>query len=211
MQPVFGGPVYVFRNVMYNVGAEPFKLHNSPSGCLIFHNTSVKHGMPALLWTGESVRHCMSRNNLYVGTEANYAMEFTARMVACDFDYDGFAGGPFRLFLRWNGIRYSTLDEVKTRASVLRHARLLDAATLFFSGAQSPTDVARTYEVPIDLRLSSRSKAIDAGQVLPGLNDGFHGSRPDLGAFELGEAIPHYGPRTDSVRGERQREPASYQ
>ena len=30
MQPVYGGPVYVFRNVMYNVAVEPFKLHNNP-------------------------------------------------------------------------------------------------------------------------------------------------------------------------------------
>ena len=36
MQPVYGGPVYVFRNVMYNLAVEPFKLHNNPSGCLIF-------------------------------------------------------------------------------------------------------------------------------------------------------------------------------
>ena len=46
MQPVYGGPVYVFRNVMDNVAVETFKLHNSPSGCLMFHNTSVKKGMP---------------------------------------------------------------------------------------------------------------------------------------------------------------------
>ncbi len=49
MQPVYGGPVYVFRNVMYNVAVEPFKLHNNPSGCLIFHNTSVKNGAPSVL------------------------------------------------------------------------------------------------------------------------------------------------------------------
>ena len=56
MQPIYGGPVYVFRNVMYNVAVETFKLHNSPSGCLIFHNTSVKYGPPVLLWTGDPVR-----------------------------------------------------------------------------------------------------------------------------------------------------------
>ena len=48
MQPVFGGPVYVFRNVMDNVAVEPFKLHNSPSGCLIFHNTSREEGHAGL-------------------------------------------------------------------------------------------------------------------------------------------------------------------
>ena len=170
MQPVYGGPVYVFRNVMYNLAVEPFKLHNNPSGCLIFHNTSVKNGTPAQLLTSESVRHCLSRNNLYAGTQAHYGMDFTACMMDCDFDYDGFAGGPYEIFLRWNGIRYGTLEEVKQRAPVLKHAVLLDARTLFASSAMPPTDVARSHDTSIDLRLSSRSKAVDAGQALSGWN-----------------------------------------
>ena len=197
MQPVYGGPVYVFRNVMYNVGAEPFKLHNSPSGCLIFHNTSVKNGTPSQLATSEPVRHSLSRNNLYVGTQARYGMDFTAPMKNCDFDYDGFAGGPYQILLRWNGIRYGTLGEVKQRAPVLRHAVLLDARTLFASGAMPPTDVTKAQAASIDLQLASRSQAVDAGQFLPGWNDGFRGLRPDLGAYELGDEPPHYGPRSN--------------
>ena len=79
MQPVHGGPVYVFRNVIYNVAAEPFKLHNSPSGCLIMHNTCVKQGMPLLLMTPEPVRNSWTRNNLFVGTEGNYAYEIVGQ------------------------------------------------------------------------------------------------------------------------------------
>ena len=135
MQPVYGGPVYVFRNVMNNVAVEPFKLHNSPSGCLIFHNTLLKKGVPFLLWTPERVRHCMSRNNLFIGTSGDYAFDSTAPMVDCDFDYDGFGGGPFRLFLRWNGMRYATLDEVHKQAPVYQHAVMMDVATAFASGA----------------------------------------------------------------------------
>lgn len=197
MQPVFGGPVYVFRNIMYNVAVEPFKLHNNPSGCLIFHNTVVKHGIPALLYTSERVRHSLSRNNVYVGTKAQYGMDFLARMVDCDFDYDGFAGGPFSVFLRWNGVRYGTLDEVRKRAPVLRHAVQLDSHSLFASKTLPPEDVSLAVSVPPDLRLSANSGAIDAGAVLPGLNDGFRGDRPDLGAYELGDAPPHYGPRLE--------------
>ena len=179
MQPVFGGPVYVFRNVLYNVAVEPFKLHNSPSGCLIFHNTVVKHGTPALLYTPEQVRHSLSRNNLYVGTADRYGMDFLARMIDCDFDHDGFAGGPFQIFLRWNGIRYGTFEDVQKRAPVLRHAVRLDSRSLFASGAMPPEDVSRAASVPPDLRLASMSGAVDAGVIMPGLNDGFHGSRPD--------------------------------
>jgi hypothetical protein len=55
----------------------------------------------------------------------------------------------------------------------------------------SPSDV--------DLRLAPRSRAVDAGVVLPGITDGFGGSAPDLGAYELGAAVTHYGPRMKSV------------
>ncbi len=195
MQPVYGGPVYVFRNVINNVAVEPFKLHNSPSGCVIFHNTSLKKGVPTLLWTPERVRHCVSRNNLFIGTAGDYAFDSTAPMVDCDFDYDGFGGGPFRLFLRWNGTRYRTLDEVRAQAPAYQHAVQVDAATVFASGARPPADVDKAQPISVDLRLAKGSTAVDSGEVLPGLNDGFRGRRPDLGAYELGDALPHYGPR----------------
>ena len=199
LQPVFGGPVYVFRNAMDNVAVEPFKLHNGPSGVIIFHNTCVKNGTPALLWTAEPVRHCLMRNNLFVGTAADYAWDTTAPMVDCDFDYEGFGGGPFRLFLRWNRTRYATLDEVRKRAPVLKHAVQVDASTAFASRALPPQDVARPVLTPPDLRPAPGSKAVDAGEIRPGWNDGYHGQRPDLGSYELGDPLPHYGPRMAAV------------
>src|SRR5699024_5732467 len=47
----------------------------------------------------------------------------------------------------------------------------------------------------LDFRLAPRSKAIDAGQRLPTINDDFAGAGPDLGALEAGQPLPHYGPR----------------
>jgi hypothetical protein len=38
--------------------------------------------------------------------------------------------------------------------------------------------------------------AIDAGTVLPTINDDFTGRGPDLGAYELDRPVPHYGPRS---------------
>jgi Right handed beta helix region len=197
-QPVYGGPVYIFRNVMYNVAVEPFKLHNSPSGCLIFHNTSVKRDVPSLVMTPERVRHCLTRNNLFVGTPAGFAMSYSAPMIDCDFDYDGFAGGPFQKFLRWNRADYATLDDVRTQAPVEKHAVLVDAATAFASGALPPSDASKQVATPVELRLSQNSAAVDSGQVLPGLNDGYKGRLPDLGAYELGDELPHYGPRAET-------------
>lgn len=196
VQPVFGGPVYIFRNALYNVCVEPFKMHNSPSGALMFHNTCVKKGMPAMVLTQEKVRNCVFRNNLFIGTEANYAFEFEAPNSRCDFDYDGFGGGPYKLFLKWHKDRYSTLDELKAKGPIYKHAMTIDAATAFASGARPPED--ETKQAPLtsnDLRLKTGTAAIDAGEILPGINDGFSGKAPDLGAYELGAELPHYGPR----------------
>jgi hypothetical protein len=46
----------------------------------------------------------------------------------------------------------------------------------------------------LDFRLRPRSPAVDRGLVLPNITDGFKGRAPDLGAYELGSAPPHYGP-----------------
>lgn len=39
-----------------------------------------------------------------------------------------------------------------------------------------------------DFRLRPGTAAVDAGTVIPGINDGFQGAAPDLGAYELGAA-----------------------
>jgi len=36
---------------------------------------------------------------------------------------------------------------------------------------------------------------VDAGTRLPNINDDHLGAAPDLGAYELGAPVPHYGPR----------------
>ena len=177
MQPVHGGPVYVFRNVMHNVAAEPFKLHNSPSGCLIFHNTTLKQGPPSVLMTPEPVRNSWTRNNLFIGTEANYAFETTAKMVDCDFDYDGFGGGPFKLFLKWNDVRYATMQEVAKSARVQACGPAPRTDRFFIRRACAETSSSLVAN-DVDLRLSPRSAAVDAGAPLPGLNDGYHGKAP---------------------------------
>jgi hypothetical protein len=197
-QPVLGGPVYIIRNAMYNVEQEVFKLHNGPSGVLMFHNTSVKAGIPLVLYPGsERVGNCVSRNNLFIGTTAGYAYETTGKMENCDYDYDGFGGGPWEMFLKWNEARYDTVEDARAKAPVYRHVVLVTPAGCFASGLLPPSD-ARAQAFPAganDLRLAPASEAKDRGTVLPGINDGFEGKAPDLGAYESGSPLPHYGPR----------------
>jgi hypothetical protein len=58
-------------------------------------------------------------------------------------------------------------------------------------------DIQRLYSPEdFDFRLAPGSAAIDAGVALPTINDGYAGRAPDLGAYEAGKPLPHYGPRS---------------
>jgi hypothetical protein len=200
LQPIFGGPVYVFRNVIYNIDIEPLKIHNSPSGVLIFHNTFVKNGTPSVVMTPAEMHNFVSRNNLYVGAGDGAAFNLSlGKIVDSDWDYDGVAGGPWANFLQWMSGPQNrfTLEQVRKSGPAEKHATVIEhPETLFASGAKIPAD-KNVEQKPQDLRLASHAEAVDAGIPLPGLDDGYKGNAPDLGAYELGEELPHYGPRPE--------------
>jgi hypothetical protein len=62
--------------------------------------------------------------------------------------------------------------------------------------AKDLATVQRLYKAEdIDVRLKPGSAAVDRGVALPNVTDGFAGQAPDLGAVELGQPLPVYGPR----------------
>jgi len=73
------------------------------------------------------------------------------------------------------------------------NGRILDNQT-FATPLVLPADYT-TFWSGVDVTLGQSSLAIDAGQVLPNINDGFSGGAPDMGALELGGAVPTYGVR----------------
>ncbi|HEX9747676.1 MAG TPA: hypothetical protein VGB86_04645 [Methylomirabilota bacterium] len=203
-QPSHGGPLYVFRNVIYNVLYSPFKLHNDTAGVLIFHNTSVVNGIPWHIEPGgETVSDVVKRNNLFVGT-GGPALRSTGHMIRCEFDRDGYggAGGPGPpfggFFAEWNGRAFASPEAAQRSGALYRRygAVLVDGHGNFASGLGAPADSDTRFPGEMtDLRLDPASRAVDAGIALPNINDGFSGQAPDLGCCELGQPLPHYGPR----------------
>jgi hypothetical protein len=62
--------------------------------------------------------------------------------------------------------------------------------------AKDLATVQRLYKAEdIDVRLKPGSAAVDRGVELPNVTDGFAGKAPDLGALEVGQPPPVYGPR----------------
>jgi hypothetical protein len=172
--------MYVFRNAIYNVLYSPFKLHNDTSGVLIFHNTSVRNGIPWLIDpAGETVNDVVTRNNLFIGTQAP-AFRTTGQMIRCNFDRDGYggAGAP--------GVPYASGGAV-----------VVPSRGNFASRLEAPGNPETPYPGgSVDLRLDTRSRAVDSGVRLPNFNDAFTGKGPDLGCCEVGQPLPHYGPRS---------------
>jgi hypothetical protein len=196
VQPVFGGPVYAVRNELYNVASEPFKIHNSPSGCLFFHNTSVHRGMPFSVSSAAMSYDITFRNNLFIGTEGR-ALNFDEPSEGHDLDYDGFGGASGDTWMKFNNVRYSTYDEAKAKAPVERHSVVIDPATVFASGVLPPAVEKDQQPHDIDLRLKDGGAAVDAGAPLANINDGHAGKAPDLGALEIGAPLPACGVRPE--------------
>ena len=166
MQPTFGGPVYIFRNSLYNVVVEPFKIHNSPSGVLIFNNTIVKNGVPMVVMTPNQMHNFIIRNNLFVGTKAGTAIDFCPRR-RLRLRLRRVRRRAVPVFLRWNGQHYATFEQMKAKAPIEQHATRVEAGSVFASGIQPPEDVNKQYPAGVDLRLSANSEAVDAGRRSP--------------------------------------------
>ncbi|MEP7362839.1 MAG: hypothetical protein ABI972_06255 [Acidobacteriota bacterium] len=210
-QPVFGGPVYFIRNLLYHVqSGVSFKLDARPAGLLMYHNTLI--GEQAVRSPNGNVHW---RNNLFLGRDLpdRGIMTWANATTTYSSDYNGYRPsksverqyswlGPAKpgqpLYYNkpedWKFFR--TLAEVHAATGQEQHGVELDFD--IFEDLKQP-DATKMHAVyhsmDLNFQLKAGSKAVDAGQILPTINDGFTGRGPDLGALELGKPVPRYGPR----------------
>lgn len=210
-QPMFGGPVYFYRNLLYHVPAGgAFKLSAAPAGILAYHNTLISEQTAR-----EPYSNAHFRNNLFLSRNAPNRGVMTWANATGDYssDYDGFRPNPgVEKQYSWlapsatgkttHGAKdsdwqsFATLAEFQKATGQETHGVEIDY-DIFENLA--PPDPARRHQVyhsmDLNFRLRAGSKAVDAGTVLPTVNDGFSGKAPDLGALEMNQPMPHYGPR----------------
>ena len=190
-QPVFGGPGYLLYNEMINTTNKPFKLHVHPTGMIIAHNTSLS-SREAL--TGGNWHHALLRNNIMLGTAGRSGYWMQTQGSLADFDYTGYNRPSKHLFVKFNNVRYADVNALARVLGINRHAVLMSLDD-FVKAPPVPGPGLRADAAKYDLRLKPTSKAVDAGEPMPGINDGFTGKAPDLGCYETGKPIPRYGPR----------------
>ena len=199
-QPMFGGPVYFYRNLLYQVPAGgAFKFSAAPAGIIAYHNTMIGEQTAR-----DPYSNTHFRNNLFLGrdTPDRGVMTWANATPNYSSDYNGFR--PNRNVAKqfnwlapaseWRS--FATLAEFQKATGQEAHGMEVDYDIFENLAPPDPAQRHRVYHsMDLNFRLKANSKAIDAGLVLPTINDNFTGKAPDLGALELNQAEPHYGPR----------------
>ena len=208
-QPVLGGPAYFIGNLVYHAPeGGTVKLTANSSGLVFYQNTLIGevHDMGP-------VSNLHFRNNLILGQGAwPEIFEVDTFTNYSSSDYNGFRPNPgVGQAFGWNsppsGVaadylkdrevrRFASMRDYAAATGQDRHSVLIDYGDFVRVSAPDPRDPRRFYRPDeFDFTLNARSRAIDAGTVLPNVNDGFTGKAPDLGAYERGRPLPLYGPR----------------
>jgi hypothetical protein len=207
LQTSYGGPAYFIRNIIYHGTGGALKTLNQPMGALLFHNTFCSMVSGAIA----SNEHFL--NNLILGefpSQPIFSLDTFTNYSTSDFN--GFrpnAGAaysfawdspPFTVEADYvNPVivrRFNTLTDYSQATGQDEHSILVDYNIFLNVTPADPTDRTRVYDPQgFDFQLKPNAVAVDAGCILPNINDGFTGNAPDLGAYEVGLPVPHYGPR----------------
>jgi hypothetical protein len=211
-QPVYGGPAYFIRNVVYHVPTGcGLKFNVKPSGLVLYHNTVIAEGLP-----GDLFSNAHFRNNLFLGTDTpgRAVFRFSNATAYSSYDYNGYRLNPqSKVQFQWNspapGVQRDYTLSNKTARTFGSLSELRAATGQETHGVEVDFDIFENLQAPetgksqavyhardLNFALKPGGKAVDAGVPLPAVNDGYTGKAPDLGAYELGRPTPAYGPRT---------------
>jgi hypothetical protein len=194
-QPTYGGPIYFLRNELYGITELAYKWNNYPAGTIAYHNTTITtaRGLraPAIWQNGHY------RNNLILGA-SHIAVETGTTTTYSSLDYNGYYGVPQEgVLFRWNdGTGFKSYPDLARFAEATGHEKhgiMVDLS--IFQNAPTPLPGVTQKPGQYDLRLRAGTRAEDAGVRLHNINDEFTGSGADLGAYERGRPVVHYGPR----------------
>jgi len=158
------------------------------------------------------------RNNLILGQNAQPAVfAMTTNTNYSTSDYNGFRPNGAESF-QWNSPpwdvskiaadgtgpvkveqrKFPTLDAYTQATKQDQHSVLVDYDVFMKVARLDAKDLAsvqRLYKAEdIDVWLKPGSAAVDRGVELPNITDAFAGRAPDLGALEVGQQMPVYGP-----------------
>jgi hypothetical protein len=202
-QPIFGGPAYAIRNLVFNAAVEQTKLHNATVGVLVLNNSFVGAAYAFQVLDNTTPHEVVFENNIWMGPSpapGGRTVNWDQPLDPPTFTVDSngwYPDGAFHFGTGATGKNYASFAAVQAGGLYEAHGRLL-GASIFASGLMAPPSY-KTAVTPTDGTLASGSDAIDHGILLPNVTDGYRGAAPDLGAQETGCPVPVYGVRPEGV------------
>lgn len=210
-QPVFGGPAYFIRNVVYHIpNGFAFKFMSKPAGLVVYQNTIIAENRNT-----QTFSNAHFRNNLFIGTNVSGrpVNAFPFATAYSTSDYNGYRLNPGTenhfLYLGPSGNkvydydlnsgevqRFSSLEALHAASGLEEHGILLNYEVfneMTYPDPEKPHSIYHAED--LNFTLNPAGKAVDKGVVIPNINDQFTGKAPDLGALEAGDTPPVYGPR----------------
>jgi len=194
VQELYGGPAYIFLNLIFNLESNGIKRGNGdPCNIFFCHNTVVGGNQTttdSILGVNWGIdndwTNSMVKNNAVIGVDQIVVNEgFRGTDSIDDWSYNGFyttAG----TYAEWDGTSYSSLANWESGESAVHDNFAI--AWSDFETASQPSDKYGTYDPDdYDFRPSTGSNLIGAADSLGNLN------KEDVGCYEQGEAIPTYG------------------
>ncbi len=179
--PVYVGPVYALRNLIYRTGVgnndytgSPFKFNSGydTSGPMyLFHNTAdaALPGNNGLhIKTPGTWDLIYARNNIWSGT--TYAVNNYNTSQPIDLDFNNLWNDGGANLVRWDNTNYASLSDFSSATDQEVNGLSVDPGFADPAGG--------------DYTLSSGSALIDKGVLIPGINHNYEGAAPDIGAFE---------------------------
>ena len=216
-QPTLGGPIYWIRNIQYNCPGGSTR--GEATGALFFNNTTLCETAPS------QSMNVHWRNNLMMAQHSfatPFVFNITTDTNWSSSDYNGFyANAEATNSFGWNSPPFNVAADINapghTPVLVTRsypslaaysaatgrdmHSVMLDYS-IFMNvpplDARDLAHITNLYDLAannLDFRLKPGSAAVDKGMVIPNVTDGYTGAAPDLGALEVGQPMPQYGPR----------------
>jgi hypothetical protein len=189
------------------------KNNNGAQVYVFLHNTSSTHmKMPPNVGQRPEQGTWIIENNLSIGPAGTKLLlaEYAAGTASVDhvIGHNAYNAGASNAPCQVSEQRFDSLEQMREKSGYEAGSIFVDGYAVFMNAAEPPHAKGGTTLVPpdaVDLRLKPAAKTVDAGVVIKGINDGFAGAAPDIGAYESGRPLPVYGPRSALVpRSSRQ-------
>jgi hypothetical protein len=184
LAPINVGPAYIMYNSIYELKFKNLKYGGlAPGTCYLFHNT---------IYSGSTLHNMMEvsrpfdrqyfRNNIfYANTHCIWSSQTPTAVNDIDYNtwyssdvqwFTSYTGNKVKRLFHFGRDNYNNIEELHTGLGWEEHG-----------SSSNPLLAAPEYG---NLYLLPGSPCIDAGEVLPNINDFYSGAAPDMGAFEYG-------------------------